>query len=216
MENKKTSHLRRNIIMAVAALVIIAALVICFAPVMNKAYSVSMTELVQVSKPYTVDVIVPVQVSQPYTVDVTDQTQHQLSHQVTSATFTPDRTWAGLGPDCGMHFNVTVKNTDQQAGTFTVYFTYSSPSWVRHGEASVNVAPGEWQTAYYDAGLLPCNAITDWNYEVTTTSTHKETRYTTVTEYQTRQETRYRTVTEYQTRQETRYQRLSVLKYLTD
>jgi len=90
-----------------------------------------------------------------------------LTYEVTSASFTPEKTWAGLGSDCSMNFDVTIKNTDTRAGFLKVYFTYSSPSWVRHGEASVNIKPGEWQTANYNAGLMGCDDITDWHYEIT-------------------------------------------------
>lgn len=224
MENKKKDHLGRNIFIVVALLVSIV-LIIGFAPVMSKAYSVDVTEPVQVSIPYTETITVPVQVQQPYTETVTSpvETTQPLSYQVTSATLDKEATWLGLGSTCGMHFLVTMRNTDQQAGDFAVYFTYSSASWVKHGQASVSVAPNEWQTAYYDAGLLYCNEITNWDYEITPSTktvtkyqTHTETRYRTVTEYQTRQETRYRTETQYRTRSETRYHKVSLLNSWID
>jgi hypothetical protein len=96
-----------------------------------------------------------------------NETEKPLSYRVTSATFTPERTWQGLGPDCGMHFNIVIQNTDTRPGLFNVDITYSNPSGVRHGYVSVDIQPGEWQTAYYFAGLMQCDAITDWHYKIT-------------------------------------------------
>jgi len=221
MENKKTSNRVPFIIIIGAALFIVIWLIIGLAPVVSEAYSVNVTEPVQVQQPYTETVSVPIQESQSYTVDVTDQIQSQqpLTYQITNRD-------TGRGPwDCVGHAYLTVKNTDTLAGTFIVNYTFWTAETVTHDSTSIYVLPGEWQTAEGKWPTLGCWVDWDWSATVqpqttktvTTYSTHTETRYRTViTGYQTRQETHYRTVTENRTHSETRYHKVSLLKSWMD
>lgn len=218
MKHLKTSNLRRRIVIGVVVLVIVVWLTIGLAPVMSEAYSVNVTGPVQTRQAYTETVTVPVEVSQPYTVDVTGQipTQQPLTYQVTNTHESHD-----FGLDgCAAHAYVTVKNTDTEAGNFTVNYTFWTTETVAHDTQSIYVLPGEWQTAEGIWQSLGCFATWDWSYTVQpqtktmiTYSTHEETRYRTVTEYQTRQQTQYRTVTEYRTHTETRYRKVSLMRH---
>lgn len=192
MEHKQTSNLRRNIVIGVAGLVIIAVLIICLAPVMSEGYSVSVTEPVQTQQPYTVTVTTP------------NETQQPLTYQVTNTSASHD---LGLGTGgCAGHAYVTVENTDTEAGTFTVNYTFSTTETVAHDTQSVYVLPGEWQTAEGTWQSLGCFATFNWSYTV-------QPPMKTMTTYYTSEETLYRTVTDYQTHNETRYRKVSLTHY---
>jgi hypothetical protein len=197
VETKKASHHVRNILIAVVVMFIIVWLIMSRVPVVSEAYSVSVTE--------------PVQVQQPYTETVTDpvQTQQPLTYQVTNASRSQDPWYSG---DCNGHMYVTIKNTDTEAGTFIVNYKFWTTGTVLHATGQVYVLPSEWETSegiWSGLGCFVSSGAWDWSYDVQPSTK-------TVTTYTTHQVTRYRTVTEYQTRQETRYHKVSLLKSWID
>jgi hypothetical protein len=87
-----------------------------------------------------------------------------LSYQVTNTSARHD---LGLGTGgCAGRADVTIQNTDSEAGTFTVDFKFWIPQTVYHDTRSVYILPGEWQTVEGIWQYLGCGGTFDWSYTV--------------------------------------------------
>jgi hypothetical protein len=192
---------------AVGAVVVVLALVICLVPLKTVAYEVTVNyedvetyyenEPYQATENYTQDVPLTFEANAYVDEDVTYE-HHQII--IGDVVFQDEIVEVTIYTAC-----VEVKNTDDITGEFVVSFSGFEPMFGSHFLArTLSLSPGQEETAECLA-----ESIDDWDYEVTP-STKEVEQERTVTKY--RQVEKQRTVTKQ--RQETRYKKVTLLDYL--
>jgi len=190
---------------AIAALIVVTALIVCLVPLRQVAYAVTVeyedTETYYENEPY--------EDTETYTETA------PLDYEVVDTDADIDGQTATV--------SVAVRNQDDIAGTFTVGLsviygcTFIGPgsieitSLLASDERELHLQPNGKGTATYTAdNPYPANCAFDsWTYDVTPSTKEVEMERT-VTKY--RQVEKQRTVT--RQRQETRYKKVTLLDYL--
>ena len=192
----------------IGVIVVVAALVVCLAPLKTVAYTV-MVDYEDIETYYEDE---PYQDTETYTEDVpltfeadsyVDETVTYEHHQliIGGIVFQDEIVEVTI-----YIASVEVKNTDDLAGEFAVSFSGFEPMFGEHSlTRTLSLGPGEQETAECPAE----SAIDDWDYAVTpgTKAVEKER---TVTKYN--QVEKQRTVIKQC--QETRYKKVTLLNYL--
>jgi len=186
----------------------IAAIVICFVPLMNAAYIVAVEyqdtetyyedEPYETTETYTENVPLDYEVIKVYTED--DVFTERQSVVIGGIVFQDEVVETPIKVAC-----VTVKNTDSPDSSFKVTFSVAKALFSElPKDVSLVLSSGESKTAKY-----PAEKLGDWSYTVTPGTKPVEAEKT-VTKY--RQVEKQRTVTKQ--RQETCYKKITLLDYL--
>lgn len=192
----------------VGVFLVIAALVICFAPLIDVAYPVTVeykdTETYYEDEPYQEVETYPKQ--QPLNYEVVKAYVKEVKgterSSITIGTHIIEETEETTYLDVVC---VDVKNTDTVEGMFEVSFSVAKPTFGSLSlKTTLELRPGQIKTAQ-----CPADQVGDWNYWITPSTKEIEDERT-VTKY--KQVEKQRTVTNQ--RQETRLKRVTVLDYL--